>query len=176
MKIFRINILLSAILLVFSASFLAGESKTQEPVIPGPDSVEPEDGEIMAFIELLRSDVQTEKALIIAENLPLTHDEAAEFWPLQREYEFELNKLLDERLAIIMKFVPMTEGMTDEQAKELAKVAFSLEEKRTKLKRSTFKKFCEAIPAAKAARFFQIENQLNAAIDLRVAASIPLID
>jgi hypothetical protein len=31
------------------------------------------------------------------------------------------------------------------------------------------------IPATKAARFFQLENQINLALDLRVAASLPLI-
>jgi hypothetical protein len=31
------------------------------------------------------------------------------------------------------------------------------------------------MPATKAARFFQIENQLNMVLDLQVAASLPLI-
>jgi hypothetical protein len=31
------------------------------------------------------------------------------------------------------------------------------------------------VPAKKAAQFFQIENQLNAALDLQLAAALPLI-
>jgi hypothetical protein len=31
------------------------------------------------------------------------------------------------------------------------------------------------VPALKAARFFQIENQLNMVLDLQVAASLPLL-
>ena len=31
------------------------------------------------------------------------------------------------------------------------------------------------VPAVKATRFFQIENQINLALDLQVAASLPLI-
>jgi hypothetical protein len=31
------------------------------------------------------------------------------------------------------------------------------------------------MPATKAARFFQLENQLNMALDLQVAAALPLI-
>jgi hypothetical protein len=98
-----------------------------------------------------------------------------EFWPLQREYDEEFTKLLDERLEGIMQFANNYENMTNEQATALAKKSFDLEEKRTDLKRKYFKKFCKVVPPVKAARFFQIDNQLNMAIDLRVAASLPLI-
>jgi hypothetical protein len=65
--------------------------------------------------------------------------------------------------------------LSDEQARKLADDVFSLEEKRTDLKRKYYKKFSKIVGAKKAARFFQIENQLNAAIDLRIAAALPLI-
>ena len=65
--------------------------------------------------------------------------------------------------------------MTDKQASDLAKKSFDLEEKKTDLKRQYFKKFAKVIPAKKAARFFQIDNQLNMALDLQVAAALPLI-
>ena len=57
----------------------------------------------------------------------------------------------------------------------LAQKVFDWEEKHTKLKRTWFKKFSKVVPAKKAAQLFQIENQLNAAPDLRLAASLPLI-
>jgi hypothetical protein len=107
--------------------------------------------------------------------MEFTEDEAVEFWPLHREYELDLNKLYDRRLALIRKFLSIYDSMTDDQARKLADEALSLEESRTKLKREYFKKFSEVITPRKAVRFFQIENQLNAAIDLRIAATLPLI-
>ena len=65
--------------------------------------------------------------------------------------------------------------MTDQQATALAEKVFDLEKKRTDLKRTWFKKFSKVVPAKKAAQFFQIENQLNAALDLQLAAALPLI-
>jgi hypothetical protein len=65
--------------------------------------------------------------------------------------------------------------MTDDQAVALAKKVFDWESKRTDLKKTWFKKFSKAVPARKAAQFFQIENQLNAALDLQLAAALPLI-
>ena len=84
----------------------------------------------------------------------------------------ELNDL---KLALIEQYAATYENMTDKQASDLAKKSFDLEEKKTDLKRQYFKKFAKVIPAKKAARFFQIDNQLNMALDLQVAAALPLI-
>ena len=67
------------------------------------------------------------------------------------------------------------ERMSDPQAGQLAKDAFDLEEKRLKLKRTWFRKFTKVISTKKAARFSQLENQLNAVLDVRAAAALPLI-
>ena len=135
----------------------------------------PDAGNLRAFVELARSDLRTGKAIILAENLTFTEEEGAEFWPLQRDYQFELTKLNDLKLALIEQYAATYENMTDKQASDLAKKSFDLEEKKTDLKRQYFKKFAKVIPAKKAARFFQIDNQLNMALDLQVAAALPLI-
>lgn len=132
-------------------------------------------GNLRAFVELARSDIRTQKALIVARNMDFAEAEAVEFWPLHREYDSELNKLLDQRYALIVQFARQYGSMTDAQASELAFNAFDLEAKRTGLRRKYFKKFRKVVPARKAARFFQIENQINMAMDLQVAASLPLI-
>ena len=136
---------------------------------------EPDAGNLRSFVELARSDVRTQKAYILAQNMEFTDDEAVEFWPLHREYELDLNKLYDRRLALIRKFLNIYDSMTDDQARKLADEALTLEESKIKLKREYFKKFSEVITPRKAVRFFQIENQINAAIDLRIAATLPLI-
>ena len=74
-----------------------------------------------------------------------------------------------------MDFEHRTFNVERRMPEPLADEALSLEENRTKLKREYFKKFSEVITPRKAVRFFQIENQLNAAIDLRIAATLPLI-
>lgn len=138
-------------------------------------TAEPDSGNLRTFMELVRKDVRTEKALILAQNIDFTADEAVDFWPLYSEYELDLSKWYDQRFALIKGYLNDEKAMTDEQARKLADNVFSLEEKRTALKRKYFKKFSKVVGAKKAARFFQIENQLNAAIDLRIAAAVPLI-
>lgn len=132
-------------------------------------------GNLRAFIALARADLKTEKTLIIAQNIYFTEDEAFAFWPLYSEYNAALNKLLDERLSLLGQYAATYKDMTDQEATALAKKVFDWEGKRTSLKRTWFKKFSKAVPAKKAAQFFQIENQINAALDLQLAAALPLI-
>ena len=86
-----------------------------------------------------------------------------------------LRKWYDRRLELIKEFFDKEDTLSDSRARSLAEQVFTLEESRTDLKRKYFKKFAKIIGAKKAVRFFQVENQLNAAIDLRIAAALPLV-
>ncbi len=162
-------------LLGLAASLVACCALAQSGGKPDAAADKPDLGNLRLFIELARSDLKTQKAIILAENLPLTEEEGAEFWPLHREYQEAQAKLGDQKLALIQDYAANYQSMTDAKATELAKKSFDLEEKRTDLKRSYFKKFAKVIPAKKAARFFQLDNQLNMVVDLQVAASLPLL-
>ena len=142
---------------------------------PAAPASPPDAGTVRSAIDLIRADLKNEKALIIAQNVPFTADEAAEFWPLYTEYNAALGLLLDERLALLKEYVGIFDTMTDAQAATLAEKVFALEAKRTELKRTWFKKFSEAVPAKRAAQVFQVENQLNAALDVLLMDSLPLI-
>ncbi len=107
--------------------------------------------------------------------MELTEGEAVDFWPLYERYGHDLDALNDQRLALIRRYLALYDKLTDKQARQLATEVFSLEEKRTALKRKYFPEWAQVITARKAVRFFQIENRLNAAIDLQLAAALPLI-
>ncbi len=128
-----------------------------------------------AYIELLRSEVKTKKVAIITEVMHFTNEETNAFWPVYREYDLELSKIGDGRLQLIKDYAQNYETMTDEKAKELVDRALRLEAKRTKLKKKYFKKFDKVLPSKTAAKFFQLENQINLLIDLQIASELPLI-
>jgi hypothetical protein len=155
--------------------FLAGKLFAQAGADRFTIDPEPDPKDLRAFVELARADVKAQKALILAQNMEFTQDEAVDFWPLYGEYAHEFTKLLDLRLDLIKHYADVHKAMTDADASKLAKDSLSIEEKRTALKRKYFKKFTKVVGAKKAARFFQIENQINTAIDLRISASLPLI-
>jgi hypothetical protein len=88
-----------------------------------------------AYIELLRSDVKTQKVAIITQIMQFTSEEAKIFWPVYREYDVELTKLGDARIELIKDYAQYYETMTDQKAKELVERALKLEGKRTKLEK-----------------------------------------
>jgi hypothetical protein len=131
---------------------------------------------IESYIQLMRADVKAKKVAIITELMEFTEEESAAFWPLYREYEFELSKLGDTRVALIKEYAEYYDTLGNEKAKELAKKFFDLEERRTSLKRKYFRKMEKRLLARMVTKFFQIENRINLLIDLQLAAQLPLIE
>lgn len=129
----------------------------------------------MQYMELLRSDIKTKKVAILTEALQLTEEQSAAFWPLYREYDLELSKLGDRRIAQLRSYADNFANLTDEKAKQMADDYFKLEEDRLKLKKNYFKKMEKELGANTAARFTQIENQIELLIDVQLASEMPLI-
>ena len=125
-------------------------------------------GEVKAYIELLKSDMRTQKIAVITEAMQFTDKGASAFWPIYREYEIELSRIIDDRIELIKDYSQNYYNLTNEKAKELARQVFALEKRRTKLKKKYFKKFEKALSAITAAKFIQVENQINLLIDLQI--------
>jgi hypothetical protein len=131
---------------------------------------------IDAYMQLLRyKDARTQKDVIITEVMQLTDKESSDFWPVYREYELEFNKLIDDRIELIKEFLINYDILTDEKASELAKKVFKLEKRKTKLKIKYFKRFKKALSATIAAKFIQLENQINLVVDLQMYSELPFI-
>ena len=131
--------------------------------------------ELDSYIEMLRSDLKTEKISIITEVMKFTEEEATAFWPVYREYDLELNKLFDQRIALIKDYAENFDAMTGEKAKDLINNALKIEDKRIGLKKKYFKKFDKVIGSINAAKFIQLERQMNLLIDVQIATGIPLV-
>lgn len=127
------------------------------------------------LFELLRTDLKTQKAALITATMEFTEQESEVFWPIYREYELELSKLGDARIALVKEFADNYAAMTNEKAGELAEKSFDLQEERTSLLEKYYKRLAKALSPKTAARFAQVENQINLLIDTQIAQSIPLI-
>ena len=128
------------------------------------------------YLELLRSDVRTEKVAILTEALELPQTQADAFWPLYREYDTELNVLGDRRVALVKRFAEKYGTLTDADADTFVKEWFSLQTDRTKLRQKYYGKISKATSSLVAARFLQVENTLGMLIDLNIAAELPLLE
>ena len=132
-------------------------------------------GQIDSYVELLRSDIRMQKQAVLTEVMQFSDEQAAVFWPIYREYDLELSKIGDQRLALIKDFAANYETMTDEKAKEIADRSFKLEEDRVKLRRKYFETVQKGLDPIIAAKFVQVERAIDALIDVQLAAELPLM-
>ena len=130
---------------------------------------------LTAYAELLRSDVRTQKVAIITEVMGFTEAEDAAFWPIYREYDAEMSKLGDERVAMIAEYARSYTQMTDEIADKLATKALELEARRQALKAKYYDRVKKALSPKTAARWLQVEHQLLLLIDLQISAALPVV-
>jgi hypothetical protein len=148
------------------------------PQAPRPaqaTATDTKDLNLRAYVELLRSDVRSQKIAIITEMMEFTDAEDAAFWPIYREYDLELSKLNDERVGVIRDYADNYSQVTDAIADRIASKALDLEVRRSALKSKYYERVKSALSAKTAARFLQVENQLLMIIDLQIASSLPIV-
>jgi hypothetical protein len=129
---------------------------------------------LSAYAELIRSDVRTQKVAILTEVIGFTDAEDTAFWPLYREYDVEMTKLGDERVALIAEYAKHYSTLTDAVADSLASKALELEARRQAVKKTFYERIKTALSPRTAMRVLQVEQQLLLLIDLQIAASLPI--
>ena len=129
---------------------------------------------LSAYAELLRSDVRAEKVAIITEVMGFTEAEDAAFWPIYREYDAEMAKLGDERVALIADYAKNYEQLTDAVADGLAKKALDLQSRRQAVEAKYYERVKAVLKPKQALRYLQVEHQLLLLIDLQIAAALPI--
>jgi hypothetical protein len=127
-------------------------------------------------MEILKEKIKADKKLLVAANMNLTDAEAKAFWPLYQEYQTHLAKINERIATIIAEYAGNYNSMTNEVAKKLMKESVAVEKERVALKESMMPKFEKALPAIKAARYYQIENKIQAVVLYGLADSIPLAE
>jgi hypothetical protein len=128
------------------------------------------------YIEMLRSDLKTERVAIITEAMDFTPEEGEVFWPIYREYELDASKIGDRRIALIKEFAANFDTMTNDVAEDLIKTSFKINEDTLKLEKKYIKKYMKVLPAKRVARYAQIDHRINMLIDIQIAASLPLFE
>ena len=127
------------------------------------------------YVELLRGDLRTAKTELLTEALEFKGDEAAKFWPIQREYETELAKLGDSRLQLIKDFAANYGNLSPEMAKDLTNRAFKLDSSRAALLKKYTGKISKAVSPVTAARFAQCESLVLSLVDVKIRSELPLM-
>ena len=162
--------------LVFAPRMMT-QDKTQlqkAPAKAAAPATTGKDQNIKEYIKLLREDVRSQKSAVVSAVMQLDPDEAAKFWPIYRDYDAELSKLNDLRVANIEEYSRTYNQLTNEKADELVHNAMAFQKQREDLLAKYYDRVKQEMGAITAARFVQVENQLLLVIDLQIASSLPI--
>jgi hypothetical protein len=125
-------------------------------------------------IELIKTQVGTQRQALVAENLQLTEEESTSFWPVYRSFHSERDKLVDRRIKLLMEFRDNFDGLSEEQSKKLLDDYIALQGEQLALRKKWVKNFRAVLSEKTTLRYFQIENKLDAIIDFDLAQVVPL--
>jgi hypothetical protein len=123
----------------------------------------------------LRQEAGQDRRNIVRSNMLLTETESARFWPLYGEYRAERQKIGDRKVRLITDFLAQQNSMSEDEARALANEDFKIEKDTSELKTKWYEKMTKTLSERTVARFFHIDEKLDAAADLALAANIPLI-
>jgi hypothetical protein len=126
-------------------------------------------------IQILRSNVQSDKNHIIADTMQFTDAESAAFWPIYRDYAHDQQTLGDQRVQLISDYAKNYDSLNDEKVKDMVQRMNKIDDQNLSLRETYWPKFMKALGAKRAAKFYQVDNRLSLMVDIQLASEIPLI-
>jgi len=126
-------------------------------------------------MEIVREKVLADKKFFVAQHMGLSETEAEVFWPVYDRYQEELRALSVRSIALIQDYAENFRTMSEDVAKKLIDELLSIQGDRVKLRQAYLPQFREIVSEIMVARYYQIENKIQAVMDYRLGANIPLI-
>jgi len=128
-------------------------------------------------LEIIHEKLKADKKLIVSKYMELTESEAKKFWPVYEEYQNDLQKSNERLLRLLQSYAAdyNNKSLTDEKAKKLLDEWIAFEQEDAKRRSTYAPKVLQAVPAKKAARYLQIENEYRVLLRYDLAATVPLV-
>lgn len=142
-----------------------------------PPSAPPMSDEAAAYVSLARAEMRDDKVVMVNEAMQLDQNDPNydAFWHEYYKYEAELKNLNNERLEVIRDYQFNFDKMDDTIADNLANRALSIHKRRLDLLGKYYQIVKQATSPIIAARFVQVEHQINLILDVEIASQIPLL-
>jgi hypothetical protein len=149
------------------------------PLAPGqapPTPADTREANLKAYVDMLRGDLKKNKVSILTELMALGPEQAAKFWPVYNDYDKSLVKLADERIAFIRMYAENYSALSQETATQIAMGMIDVQARRLDLQKQYFERFSQILSPKDAARWLQIEAQIEKLVDLQILASLPIVE
>jgi len=128
-------------------------------------------------LAIIHEKLKADKKLIVAKYMELTESEAGKFWPVYEQYQKDLEQSNARIRSLLESYATeyKAKSLTDEKAKKLLDEWIAIENDEGKRRGTFAPKVLQALPAKKAARYLQIENEYRILLRYELAATVPLV-
>lgn len=126
-------------------------------------------------LQLLKSDVRSQKKQIVAANMDLTDSEAEKFWPVYDRYAADMGKIYDTKIALIQEYLENYQSMSGEQAEAYLRRRAAAERDLMQVRVNYIPEFRKVLTGRETVRFYQIDWRLDLMINLQLAQA-PVIN
>src|ERR1700758_3878918 len=126
-------------------------------------------------IQLLKSNLRSQKKQMVAANMDLTDAEAEKFWPVYDRYATDLANIYDTKLALVGEYFENYTTMNGDEAERYIRRRAAVEEDVMQLRLKYVPEFRKVLSGRQTALFFQIDWRLDLMINLQLAQG-PLIE
>jgi len=126
-------------------------------------------------IELTRDQIRTKRTEIVTEYMDLTQPESDKFWPLYRKYHADLESINPGLIQRASALDESTTPVSDKDARGLLDEYLKTQKSRVELQQKYVKQFSKVLPPRKLVRYFQLENKMDAVVNLGLAGSVPML-
>jgi Spy/CpxP family protein refolding chaperone len=152
--------------------FFAGSAWAQAPAPAAATG-----DELLAEFRAVQSQLSVGKREFVAQQLQLTPEQEAKFWPVFDAHQASLKALNERRLKNIGAYADLWNAPTtdEKQALALAKEALAIEREESALMERTFNKLKRHLPAVQLIRYLQFESKLRAFVRFELATQIPFV-
>jgi predicted outer membrane protein len=129
-------------------------------------------------LEITDEELKADKKLIVAKYMELTESEAKTFWPVYEEYQKDLQKLNERLRTLLQSYATeyQSNSLSDDKAKKLLDEWIALDKDEASHRKIYAAKVLKVLPAKKAARYVQIENEFRVLLKYHLAATVPLVE
>ncbi len=166
---------LSLTVLLICASSAVAQDKAVTPAAP-VSSDQPSQPISDADIQMLRTNLRSERKQVVAANMQLTPAEAEKFWPIYDQYIAELVKNNNVKYDLIKQYVQQQGNLTEAQAEATVKQWIQVDESVAQLRLKYVPLLGAVLSAKKTALFYQVDRRIQLMIDLQLASALPVIE
>jgi hypothetical protein len=150
------------------ASVASASAAPEVPMLQGAASE--------ATTEVLLQTLRANRKAFVAVNLQLSDEQAKTFWPLYDRYQEQIGAIGDRVAALVKDYESSFASMSDEKALQLIQGYLDAEAERSKVRRDYLDQFAKILPGRTVARFFQLENKIDAVLRYELAKTIPVVE